>query len=248
MIPDRYIELMQREIDGVNSNKQSAKLTAYLEQHEQARVFFDELAATANTLRRIERVEPPPQLRQQIVDALPKHRYPRRRKSWLGLLAALPIPDFARKPGFAFAGGLGLGLAAMLLITLLLQPAFVVEERSAAGTLLSQEQAAFTTLFPIEAGDLRGELRWQRAGVVELVLATAAPVEVVIEFEAAGIAGVAAIDGVLPEARISDRTVRIRHQGSRSYRLALVASAEQTPQLICRILREGVPVFEQSIP
>lgn len=248
MIPDRYIELMQREIDGVNSNRQSVKLAAYLEQHPQARAFFNELAATANTLQRLERVEPPPQLRQQIVDALPKQRYPRRRKSWLGLLAALPIPDFTRKPGLAFAGGLGLGLAAMLLLTVLLQPALVVDERNAAGSLLSQEQAGYTTLFPIDAGDLRGELRWQPAGVVELVLATATPVEVVIEFEAAGIAGVAARDGVLPEARISGRAFRVRHQGSRSYRLVLAPGDIHTPALHCRIMREGVPVFEQSIP
>jgi hypothetical protein len=70
MIPQEYIELMQREIDDENSPEQSRRLHAYLSAHSSARALYQELCAAVSLLEQSPRLSPPASLRRRCLDAI----------------------------------------------------------------------------------------------------------------------------------------------------------------------------------
>ena len=74
MIDERYIELINKELDGVNTESESNELEQFLSENAEALQYYDELLRAASALKRIEHVEPPSFLKTHIlnsVEALP---------------------------------------------------------------------------------------------------------------------------------------------------------------------------------
>jgi len=69
-IGEKYVELMNREIDGLNSPKERAELEEYLRGNRDAERYYRELLFVAGLLDRIPEVEPPAQLKQSIMRAI----------------------------------------------------------------------------------------------------------------------------------------------------------------------------------
>ena len=113
MIDQIYIELIHREIDGLNVRDETLKLKAYLEAHPEARKLYDEFMQMSSVLNRIQDREPPRNLHRDImrsireskvtergttsflrslVDLLPRIRYKRYASAFsMGLLAGIVI-------------------------------------------------------------------------------------------------------------------------------------------------------------
>ncbi len=134
-------DLMQREIDGATSAADSARLQDILSRDPQARARYEELAALAAALARVTPVPPPPDLKDDIMAALPAGRYPTAPARWLPWgLHLRPVVQF----GLALALGLALGVAASLLLAG--GPAGEPGLDAVAGTLLDPAARGFRTV------------------------------------------------------------------------------------------------------
>jgi hypothetical protein len=71
MIPEKYIRLINGEIDRVNSPRQSAMLKHYLDQNPEARRFYNDLMELGNKLSHTAEAEPPAGLRERIINSMP---------------------------------------------------------------------------------------------------------------------------------------------------------------------------------
>ncbi len=69
-IEEKYIELMNREIDGLNSRSESAGLKKHLRRNPEAERYYRELLFVAGVLNRVPEVEPPAELKASIMQAV----------------------------------------------------------------------------------------------------------------------------------------------------------------------------------
>lgn len=70
MIDERYIELINKELDGCNTEAESQELEQFLSGSIEALQYYDELLREAMALKRIEEVEPPPFLKTHILNSV----------------------------------------------------------------------------------------------------------------------------------------------------------------------------------
>lgn len=253
MIPDKYIELIHREIDGRNSPKASAKLAAFLAANPQAQIFFDDLRALSGMLQGVKPVEPPAHLPHIIMNRLP-HSRPAHR----GLFA--PVFEWLEARGkfkyaYAFAGGLAAGLA---VFAIFFQTALPTSQdlSKLSGTMISREQAEnlkIAASWEINHEQVTGELHLRDSAeivVAEFSLVSAPEVELAVVFDNQSLAfkGVAALEQSFPaEVNFSDRMVELKHRGPRHYAIIFVKHKEAVGALHLKIGRAGEFFYEQTL-
>jgi hypothetical protein len=118
MIDNRYIELMNREIDSVNSPEESAALRAHLESNEEARRYYEELRGVARIFVEAGDVAPPKDLNREIMRSVAEHDAVlassgagrARRSPLLGIFAP------GKRLAYSFAAGLALGLVILVIV------------------------------------------------------------------------------------------------------------------------------------
>jgi hypothetical protein len=108
---ERYIELMNKEIDGLNDPSESHELQKYLDANKEARGFYEDLLRMANAFRRMEEVQPPSNLKIRILNSLGRgSNAVRSRSNWIAAL----VETFRRRPitryALVFASGLCVGV------------------------------------------------------------------------------------------------------------------------------------------
>ena len=118
MIKPEYIELMNQELDGTNSAKQSRDLEKYLSSREDARTYYRELAEAVDVFAKVEMLSPPPGLGNSILaqvdqraGGLPERAISPGHRSLWDSLRDLLRPRLEPAYAFTFAAGLVLGLA-----------------------------------------------------------------------------------------------------------------------------------------
>lgn len=67
MIEEKYLELMNTEIDGVNTDEQSKELASFLETHDEAREHFDGLRAAMKAIASVRVASAPPGLFSRVM-------------------------------------------------------------------------------------------------------------------------------------------------------------------------------------
>ena len=72
MLNQEQIELIHRELDGANTPADRAAFRSLLEQNPEARAFAADLRRVTQLFDQVEAREPPPHLKQAILDALPQ--------------------------------------------------------------------------------------------------------------------------------------------------------------------------------
>ena len=70
MIEDRYVELINKEIDGTNSPGESAKLRRHLQAYPGADNYFRQLTSVYKALDKLPEAVPPPDLRKNVLNAI----------------------------------------------------------------------------------------------------------------------------------------------------------------------------------
>ena len=168
MIDEKRIALINAELDGENSPRESATLRTILAEDPDARAAFEDLSRLAGMLDAVPRVEPPPELKAGILRAVRPAASPRpapRVGWWEALAHAFRIHGrFAW--GYGFAAGLVLGLLGLILfrggMTDLDRSAFVGSMRPLSSMTLLDAQS-------VDQDGVAGSLE-TRAGDGEVIL------------------------------------------------------------------------------
>jgi hypothetical protein len=121
MIDKKYLQLMHKQIDGEITQHEFAELQNYLSRHEEARAIYEELIQTNEMLNRVPAIDPPGELSKLIMNSIDPQRYAvkdRMRFEYSQIFNWFATPN--RKPAYAFAVGLVIGLLvyALLMVAL----------------------------------------------------------------------------------------------------------------------------------
>jgi len=109
MIDKHYIELMNREIDGVATHTERADLRAYLNGNPEARAHYDELRSVDAAFKRAGSVEPPANFEETLIASVTEREVLcEARETLPARLVTLLTPR--RKLAYSFAAGLACGL------------------------------------------------------------------------------------------------------------------------------------------
>jgi len=114
MIKKHLIELMNREIDGVNSPDESATLQAYLQSNEEGRRYYEGLRGVATLFSTAGDVTPPGDLNRMIMASIPERDA--RRGAHTERRSMLDAFSPRRKLAYSFAAGLVLGCVLFLIL------------------------------------------------------------------------------------------------------------------------------------
>ena len=109
MITPKYIELMNKEIDGLNTAKNSAELNSYLNSDPEAQRYYQNLLDVAKTLEQVADIQPSPELKKSILNSINWKKYAVEKKK-SRYKFALPQLRFTIKYAYVFTAGLILGI------------------------------------------------------------------------------------------------------------------------------------------
>ena len=93
MIDTKYIELIHREIDGLNSAHESAELQRFISSSHEAKDLYDELVAVSHMLHEIRSVDPSPNVKKIILNSIDTSRYTAINKQSVSHLISLTITN-----------------------------------------------------------------------------------------------------------------------------------------------------------
>ncbi|MDP2886243.1 MAG: hypothetical protein Q8P51_14610 [Ignavibacteria bacterium] len=111
MMEERYVESMNKEIDGLNTPSESHDLQKYLNSTSEAKKFFDDLQRTVKALQGVEEKEPPSYLRNHILNSIKFEPTTRASQSgWIGQLAETFQSRSFRRYALVFVSGLCVGI------------------------------------------------------------------------------------------------------------------------------------------
>lgn len=141
MIEDRHIELIHAELDGELTAEQRAELGRLLRANPEAWALREELTRMFGALAEVKNVEPPPDLRKSVLQALarkPAQRQGRR------ALNSIPIP---LRYAAVFAAGV---LATAIVLQFGTDEASLPDVSELVGTIGGQERAAKAPIDRVE--------------------------------------------------------------------------------------------------
>jgi len=116
---DRELQqLMNAEMDGVATARESARLRSILETRPDARSQFERLRGVVTALEHLEMEEPPASLKQDVLRAVRTNAAPAPEPSgWIASLAAWMSGGFVARQAFSFAAGAALGVLVFAILT-----------------------------------------------------------------------------------------------------------------------------------
>lgn len=225
MNDDRYIALLNAEIDGELSETERHELDACLEENSEARVYQAALRGFATVMNSVPEKMPAPSLRQKIIDQveLPARRVFRRRN------AGRPLPRGAEF-SLAFAAGVLLAVGVYQFVPIQ-YPA--KDFAGMVGTIVGSEDLADALpddTLALESDEVTAMVSMRHDGdvyEVEFDLVSDGPIDVEADLAGAGLefGGFARQAAGINAFQVADGTVRVATEGTGRFALFLQKSA-----------------------
>ena len=107
----KYIDLVNKEVDGIINEKERNQLHQYLEENPGAKNLYLEIIRTINIRNRINDVNPSPNLKKRILNGIDTNRYASEvKRKWGRFNISNWITGLNPKFAYAFAAGMIIGL------------------------------------------------------------------------------------------------------------------------------------------
>lgn len=164
MIDKDYIELINKEIDGVISAEESVKLKDYLEKNPDAQKCYDDYVKLSKMLQQVNAVEPPSNLKKIILNSIRWNKYgiKERKRLFQPLIDALNV-KVKHNLAYSFAAGLIVGVFIFALLSHSLNKDTFLDNSELTGTLLLTGA--------IQDFQTAGKIEDERFGAVEVKFA-----------------------------------------------------------------------------
>lgn len=189
MVAKKYIELINKEIDGLINRVEKAELQQYIIENPEAHKLYNEMIRTAGLLDNIDEVEPSINLKKRISNSIDTNLYKDKtkrseRKSVISILFPYPKHRLA----FAFALGIALGLLIYSTILINFHQQQQINITDLYGTIGINEKVAYENLeiIPVESSEIKGDIKVNRAENImlfEIDLSSAKKFEFLVEFK-----------------------------------------------------------------
>ena len=257
MLDEKYLALIQGELDGANSPKQSAKLKAYLAANAEAQKLHEELAAMFAILQEVKPVEPPAHLQHAIMNSLPPRREPARgSRNFLSQAAAWLTSRLELKHAFSFAGGLAVGVALFALFFQGKEQNELTDWSKLYG-MMGAPQAApqpqSANSLEIRHSEASGVINLKHADetlVAEITLTAQQPLDLFISYDANALEfkSFALLEASEPIAvDLHTGRIKLSHAGEKHYALIFASRGAALPTVSFQLMRAGKVLFEDKI-
>jgi len=189
MIDKRYIELMNKELDGANTPDESAALRSFLASSEEARRMYDELRGVAGMFAAAGEVAPPRDMKRAIMAAIAE-REAIRGSGRVERVRFLEVFTPRKRIACSFAAGIAFGLVALIILLRAMPQVSELDRKDIYGALAgrrSSESLIASESIPIEAGDISGRVTAQyRDNSLTVAIDLDAPREIEVVLSPAG--------------------------------------------------------------
>lgn len=191
MIDDKILELMNREIDKANPEKESAELKKYLDKNPEAKQHFQELVKLSNMLEKIPNIDPPTDMKMNIMNSIDPNKYAGKIKQ-PGLFQIL-TEFFLIRPKLrvatTFAIGAAFGLVLFAVSDMYRGTDSPLNQSHLSGTIMFEKELdEFTTIESktIESEYISGTFELKRSGtdlLADIIINSKVPVRIALGFD-----------------------------------------------------------------
>jgi hypothetical protein len=252
---NRVLELINREIDRLNSPKESEELRGYLAHDHDATLLYEDLKRVSAILGGAEPVEPPRNLRANILNSIDPKRYAQKRR----LNALTTLVNFLPQRGslrysLVFTLGIVLGIVIYGLLSDLGKQESV-ESTTLYGTMrLDRAAEAFEPADNAEINlqTVQGSVSTKHGkGLVsvELALQSQQEVETVLQFDphSLTLVGLQQLDYTGNPIDIGGNAVHVWNIGDNKYLFFFNEKAQSPKPVDLKILSSGSLVYEKAL-
>lgn len=252
MVDEKYVELIQKEIDGGISYIEKTRLAGFLKRSEEGRELRDRLRQVHASLVETPLVDPPESLRTNIMrQVVPR---PRRAaegaREHSGLWESL-ISRFRLQPAIPFAVGVVLGVLALVPVLATRQSGDTDPTRLIGTLLNAGADAEVVDSKIISFGLVRGGLQVRALDgwiLVDVALQSPDQISLVMRYDANDISfyGLTNLDRGAAFLESSPTELKLTHTGVQHYYLAFADNPTRAAEISFR-LESGGHVFDDSI-
>lgn len=262
----KFEDLLNREVDGETTDRETTEFEEYLAKNPQANAYREDLENLASMFQQVRDVDPPADLKDEILAQVRQAPAPTVHKATLdideddGWFAALSetvrgwVRPLELRSPYAFAAGMAVSALAFFIFADSFTSWFRVEESIAPGAIVSAEELAVYESLDAQSLTLdgvHGQIGTKIYGdrlLVELRLESQVPVQVSVTSVNGQMVPVAfrQVDPGQGRVEFSEAEVAITHQGTNEYYFVLRRDAVGGSPLAVRT-QAGVQTSEFTL-
>ncbi len=245
-IEQKYIDLINADIDGEISEGGKAELQAFLDSNAEGRALHDELRSFCAALDGVEQEDPPVHLRHVIMNSITPRRSAGEAPGFLQILLATP----ALKYSVTFAAGVFLTLS-IVNSSQVSNHAFD-DVTGLVGTIADPVNARLASSISVDELDLAGTVSLRSAGsllILDFDLVSKDHVEVEADYSDPSIwfNGFAQLESTGTTVSAETGRVRLGMQGKRRYAVFLHNKGGRQTTVSLRFSANGEVIHEASL-
>ena len=247
MIDEKYIELINKDIDKEITQKEKDLLESYLKSNHEAQNLYDQLVSSESLLDKLPDDDPSVNLKKQILNSLDKNKYSRIKKhSRFRTFIYQTIFQTRYKIAFTFT----LGLLAGLLIFSLLFNNQATEHNNVYGTIGINSEVIKS--IPVEASNIGGKLdiKWINSNLgLDFSLNSPEQYNLALKFnpDKTKFDNISFYGKNKIKLDSGEDMLKLSESGNHNYLLLFSLKAEMTVKFNLQLSRKGNIIFEKEI-
>jgi hypothetical protein len=245
-IEQKYVELINADIDGEISSAAKTELQAFLDSNDEGRALHTELAALCGTLAEVPAEEPPVHLRHVIMNSLPPVRKEKESPSFFRSLLMLPALRYVG----TFAAGVFFTIS-IVNSSQLTNQAFD-DVTGLVGTIAQPINSSLASAITVSELAIAGTVSLRSAGsllILDFDLASGNPIEIEADYEDNSVwfNGFAQLESTGTTISADTGRVLLGMEGKRRYALYLHNQGNHQTTIKLRFMADGEVVHEASL-
>jgi hypothetical protein len=243
MIEKKYIELMNREIDGLITNGEKHELHRYLSDNGEAKEYYDELLSASHALNELPDPVVPENLEKRVINSIDFTRYAGKNRKKIAF-------NFTQGFNFRYAYTFAAGLLAGIIIFALFSINFSDFPKNDVSGTIGMEEAVTIKEIPIDLRDVQGSISLKEQNddfLFEIQLNSVSPVDLTISYP-----DQLRLENFKPgiPGRISLITagnlIKAENSGSQMYTFSFSSAGTNPPPVHVELSQHGKRVFENE--
>jgi hypothetical protein len=252
MIDEKYLELVNKEIDGEITPKEKERLEKYIEENPELKQLYIDMIKTSDLLDEVEEMEPSINLKKSIINSLDPNLHKKAEKeSVVNRILNIFLPHPKYRVAFAFVLGLFVGF---LVLNTFFYKQQTLEISDLYGTIGLNENSNYENLenFPVQSPDINGAINIKRKDDVlflEMALKSHKEYDLLVRFNPENLYFIEFIPHSKNEFVISnqDNYLQTTCLGDNKFIFSFLLLNKELSDLHIELLSEGSKIFEKNV-
>lgn len=252
MIDENIEKLIWQSIDGQICREDRKRIEDLMAADPEVRAHYETVVKFARALDGVQEVEPPPQLRPRILEAVSRMPPKNRKRSFSPRLARALFPRGSARLAYAAGAGVVVGIIAYHLVDYRIEGGTSLDWSLLNGTMSYVGASAPLASLDIDAAGVEGSIRFhkqQSLNVAEIDLSSADEIQLVVECEGmpARLGAMKSAENSLNSVEVNDRGISLTNAGRGSYVLMIHLPQGTESGIEVKILSNGEAIWSKSI-